>query len=313
MAVAPELTSLSQATDAVEGAEPIGTVRFADMARSLAQTVMKSRGSVRRTVSFTREGVQIARGASTIAPAKGDWRFRDPTWSDHPGYRRAMQLYLAWCDAMEELVQSADLEWRDAERARFFMSILTSTAAPTNTFPGNPAAIKRAFETGGASLVRGTRNLIRDVRHNGGMPTQVDRTSFVVGEDLAAAPGAVVYRDEICELIQYEPTTPHVRERPVVMIPPQINKYYFLDLAPGRSLVEYVVGRGVPMFMISWRNPGPAQGDWDLDTYAAAVLRAIDVAREITESDDVNVLSFCAGGILTSTVLSHLAATRTTA
>jgi polyhydroxyalkanoate synthase len=167
-----------------------------------------------------------------------------------------MQLYLAWSETMEQIVDSADLEWRDAERARFFTSILTSAVAPTNTLPGNPAALKRAFETGGLSVARGMRNFARDVRHNGGMPTQVDLRKFKLGEDLAATPGAVIYRDEIFETIQYRPGTPHTRIRPIVVIPPQINKFYFLDLAPGRSLVEYIVSRGVPMFMTSWRNPG---------------------------------------------------------
>ena len=140
------------------------------------------------------------------------------------------------------------------------------------------------------------------------MPSHVDTRPFTLGENLAATPGAVVYRDEVCEVIQYAPSTPHVRARPVLMVPPQINKYYFMDLAPGRSFVEHAVAHGIPFFAISWRNPGPDQRDWDLDTYAAAVLRAIDVAREITGSDDVNLLSLCAGGILTTTVLSHLAA-----
>jgi polyhydroxyalkanoate synthase subunit PhaC len=307
VAVTPDLSSLSQAIDAVEGAEALGSVRLVDMARSLGQTALKSRGGVKRGARFAGEGARIALGRSSIAAAKGDWRFRDPTWSDNAIYRRVMQLYLAWSEAMEEAVDSAELEWRDSERAKFFVSILTSAAAPTNTLAGNPAALKRAFETGGLSVARGMRNLMRDVRRNGGMPSQVDGRALTVGEELAATPGAVIYRDEVCEVIQYAPTTPHVSARPVVIIPPQINKYYFLDLAPGRSLVEYVVSRGMPVFMISWRNPGPSQGDWDLDTYAAAVLRAIDVAREISRSDDVNLLSFCAGGILTATILSHLA------
>jgi polyhydroxyalkanoate synthase subunit PhaC len=308
MAAAPDLTSLSRATEAVEGAEPVGQVNFGDMTRSLFQTAFKSRGSARRGAALGHEALRVVAGRSEIEADKRDWRFRDPAYQDNPAYRRVKQLYLAWALSMEDMVDSADLEWRDSERARFFMGILTSAAAPTNALPGNPAAIKRAFETGGASLLRGARNLVRDVRHNGGMPAQVNTHAFTIGKNLAATPGAVVYRDEVCEVIQYAPTTPNVHERPVVMIPPQINKYYFLDLAPQRSLVEYVVSRGVPVFMISWRNPGPPQGEWDLDTYAAAVLRALDVSREITRSDDVNVLGFCAGGILTATVLSHLAA-----
>jgi polyhydroxyalkanoate synthase len=141
------------------------------------------------------------------------------------------------------------------------------------------------------------------------MPTQVDTSSFRVGENLAVTPGAVVYRDDVLELLQYTPSTTEVATRPVVMIPPQINKYYFLDLAPGRSFIEYVVSRGIPFFAISWRNPRAEHRDWGLDTYGEAVLRAIDVARDVTGSDDVNALGMCAGGILMSTVLAHLAVT----
>jgi polyhydroxyalkanoate synthase len=208
---------------------------------------------------------------------------------------------------MEAMVTSANLDWRAEERARFFMGIAVSAAAPTNTFLGNPAALKRAIETGGGSLVSGLRNFIDDQRHNGGMPSQVRRDAFVIGKDLAASPGAVIYRDEICEVLQFAPSTPEVHIRPLVVIPPQINKYYFMDLAPGRSFIEYIVSRGITCFLISWRNPDGRHADWDFDTYAAAALRAIDVARDTATSDDVNVIGMCAGGILTATVLNHLA------
>jgi len=173
----------------------------------------------------------------------------------------------------------------------------------------NPAALKRAFDTAGLSLLRGARHLVGDVRHNRGMPSQVDTRPFRLGETIAATPGAVVFRNEVCEVLHYTPTTPSVRERPVVYVPPQINKYYVLDLAPGRSLVEHVVAQGVPFFAISWRNPGPEHRDWDLSTYVGAVLEAIDVAREVTGSRDVNLLGLCAGGMVAALVLGHLAAT----
>ena len=153
------------------------------------------------------------------------------------------------------------------------------------------------------------RNFVSDARHNRGMPSQVDASGFEVGENLAVTPGSVVYRDEVMEVIQYAPATAQVQARPVVLIPPQINKYYFLDLAPGRSFIEYAVSRGLQFFGISWRNPGKKQGDWGLDTYAEAFLRAVDVARDVTGSDDVNALGMCAGGITMTTALSHLAAT----
>jgi polyhydroxyalkanoate synthase len=296
-----------RAVEAADGGEPLGTIRLPGLAAAGLRAARPG-ASVKSAARLTREAARIVRGSSEMAAARQDWRFRDPTWQENPLYRRLMQLYLAWTQEVEDLVEGADLSWRDAERARFLASVVTSASAPTNTLPGNPEALKRLLETGGASVVRGMRNLVHDVRHNGGMPATVNSSAFAVGENLAATPGAVVYRDEVCEVIQYAPSTAQVRSRPVVMVPPQINKYYFMDLAPKRSFVEHAVAHGLPYFTISWRNPGPKQRDWDMDVYAAAVVRAIDVAREITQSDDVNLLSLCAGGILTTTVLNHLAA-----
>ncbi|HWF68097.1 MAG TPA: alpha/beta fold hydrolase [Mycobacterium sp.] len=294
---------------AVDGAEPLGTVRLGDVGRSLWKTARRSRGSLSRATGLAAEAARITVGRSAIAPDRKDWRFTDATWQDNQLYRRVMQYYLAWAESMEAMVSSANLDWRAEERARFFMGIAVSAAAPTNTFLGNPVALKRALETSGGSLVSGLRNFIDDQRHNGGMPAQVRRDAFVIGKDLAASPGAVIYRDEICEVLQFAPSTPQVHVRPLVVIPPQINKYYFMDLAPGRSFIEYTVSRGITCFLISWRNPDGRHADWDFDTYAAAALRAIDVARDTARSDDVNVIGMCAGGILTATVLNHLAHT----
>ena len=294
---------------AVDGAEPLGTVRLGDVGRSIWKTTRRSRGSLSRTTGLAAEAARITVGRSAIAPDRKDWRFADATWQDNQLYRRVMQYYLAWAESMEAMVTSANLDWRAEERARFFMGIAVSAAAPTNTFLGNPAALKRAIETGGGSLISGLRNFIDDQRHNGGMPAQVRRDAFVIGKDLAASPGAVIYRDEVCEVLQFAPSTPQVHVRPLVVIPPQINKYYFMDLAPGRSFIEYTVSRGITCFLISWRNPDGRHADWDFDTYAAAALRAIDVARDTANSDDVNVIGMCAGGILTATVLNHLAHT----
>jgi polyhydroxyalkanoate synthase subunit PhaC len=264
--------------------------------------------AARRGGKLTLEATRILAGRSEITPDGRDWRFQDETWQTHPAYRRLMQLYLAWADTLGELVAEADLDWRDRYRAEFVVELLTAAAAPTNTLVGNPAALKRAWETAGLSILRGTRHLVRDLARNRGMPSTVDRSGFVVGKNLAATPGAVVYRDEVCEVLQYAPTTPTVHERPVLLIPPQIGRFYFMDLAPGRSFVEYAVAQGIPFFLISWRNPTREHADWNFDTYALAVERVIDVVREISGSDDVNLLSLCAGGILTAGVLSHLAA-----
>ena len=166
----------------------------------------------------------------------------------------------------------------------------------------------RQHFTAGLSLARGLRNVLHAVVRNGGLPRQVDRSAFTVGEDLGVTPGAVVHRDEVIEVIQYAPSTPRVRQRPLVIVPPPIGRFYFLDLRPGRSLVEYAVSQGLQVFMISWRNPTREQAEWGLDAYAGGVVTAVDVAREITGSDDVTTLGLCAGGQVMTTALNHLAA-----
>jgi polyhydroxyalkanoate synthase len=221
-----------------------------------------------------------------------------------------MQGYLVWSESIERLAAREDNndDWERRARARYAAAILTGALAPTNFLPTNPAALKRAFETGGASLVRGAWHAVRDMATNGGMPSQVDTSGFEVGRNLAATPGAVVYREDIFELIQYTPATPTVRDTPLLMFPPQVNKYYFLDLAPGRSLTEYLVGRGVHYFTAVWRNPGPEHGHWGFDDFIAAQLRAIDVVLEITGSPDLNLLGVCAGGLTTALMLGYQAA-----
>jgi polyhydroxyalkanoate synthase len=255
--------------------------------------------------------VRVALGRSEVEPGKGDRRFTDPAWSGNPLFSRIERGYLATAQAVGnvvgELGQSTDNQ-RRAEQARFATTILTSALAPTNFLATNPAAIKRAFDTGGKSVVRGMRNFVGDLRNNGGMPSMVERDAFEVGKDLALSPGAVVQRDEVGELIQYQPSTEQVYQRPLVIIPPPIGRFYFLDLRPGRSFIEYATSQGIQVFLLSWRNPSAAEGEWDLDTYATRVLAAVDAAREISGSPDVNVMGFCAGGIITTTLLNHLAA-----
>ncbi len=251
---------------------------------------------------------QAATGTSTRAPEAGDRRFADPAFRDSRLYRRLMQGYLAWRHALHRLVDELDLDPKSRERGRFALTLLTEALAPTNTLLGNPAALKRARETSGSSLWSGVRHLAGDLVHNGGLPAQVDRRPFRVGVNLAVTPGQVVFRNEVLELLQYQPRTPQVYARPVVVIPPQINKYYVLDLAPGRSLVEYAVDQGFQVFAVSWRNATPAQREWDLGTYIAALRDATDAVRDISASPHLNVLAACAGGITAAVLLGHLAA-----
>jgi polyhydroxyalkanoate synthase subunit PhaC len=299
----------------LDGGEPVAAPSIRGLAGGLITAVTRPRPLARETVRLGRDFASILAGTDDFRPADADRRFADPTWRSNPVYRRIGQNYTAWAAAVTRLVdeyEAAGADWRDVERARFALAALTGGMAPTNTLLGNPAAIKRAFDTGGRSVARGLGKMIGDVRHNGGMPTQTDRSAFGIGRNLGLSTGAVVYRDDVVEVLQYAPTTPRVHERPLVIVPPPIGRYYFLDLRPGRSFVEHAVAQGLTVFMISWRNPSRAQGHWDLDTYAERVRRAIGVAREITGSPDVNTLGFCAGGIIMTTLLNHLAALRDT-
>jgi polyhydroxyalkanoate synthase len=306
----PVLSNEAEATGTVDGGESVGIPSLAGVLKGIGAAFAQPGPVTRGAGRLVRDWATIARGSDDHRPPPKDKRFADPAWSDNPAFRRLAQGYLALSDQLERLVDEYEThaqDWHDAERARFAVGALISALAPTNTLPTNPAALKRAFDTAGASLVRGARQFAHDVRHNGGMPSQTDRTAFTVGADLAVTPGDVIDRDQVAELIEYRPSTPTVRERPLLIIPPPIGRYYFLDLRPGRSFVEYAASRGLRVYMISWRNPTADQADWDIDTYARRILRSIDVIKDINEVEDVNTLGFCAGGILMTTVLSHLA------
>jgi polyhydroxyalkanoate synthase len=301
----------NEAIGAVEGGEPVGIPSAVGILKGIGSALAQPGPVTRGAGRLIRDWASIARGTDEHQPSPKDKRFADPAWASNPVFRRLAQGYLALGAELDRLVDEYEVaaeDWHDVERARFAVGVLSSALAPTNTLPGNPAALKRAFDTAGASLVRGARQFAHDLRHNGGMPSQTDRSAFTVGVDLAVTPGDVVDRDDIAELIEYRTSTTTVRERPLLIIPPPIGRYYFLDLRPGRSFVEYAASRGLRVFMISWRNPTAEQADWDIATYARRILRAVDVVKDVADAEDVNTLGFCAGGILMTTVLSHLAA-----
>jgi poly[(R)-3-hydroxyalkanoate] polymerase subunit PhaC len=276
--------------------------------RLAARALMNPGLLARRGLGLGRELVEIVVGRSERCPEPGDKRFGDPAFEKHPGYRRVMQTYLAVRAALHRLVDEVDLDPKSRDRARFALSLLTEALAPTNTLLGNPAAIKRAFDTAGVSLAVGLKNLVTDYVENDGMPSQVDRRPFKVGENLALTPGQVVFRNDVLELLQYAPSTPEVYERPFLFIPPQVNKYYVFDIAPGRSLMEFAVKNGFSTFAVSWRNPTPAQRDWGLGTYVTALIEASDAVADITGAEKINAMGACACGITTAVLLAHLAA-----
>ena len=263
---------------------------------------------LRSTPRVALDMLQIGLGKSELAPEKGDKRFADPAWRENPYYRALMQTYLYLGSRVDPVVDDLGIEGMNAERARFALILLREAIAPTNFFLTNPTALKRLFDTAGGSALKGTVHLASDVKNNHAMPSMVDLRPFKIGENIAATPGAVIYRSDVLELIQYGPQTDTVYQRPMLVVPPQVNKYYALDLSPGRSMYEYLLKDGIQVFGISWRNPTKAQRDWDFDTYVQGTIEAIDVVREVTGSPDVNAMGGCLGGMTVALTQAHLAA-----
>src|SRR5215831_2920179 len=255
------------------------------------------------------EMARIVAGTSRVQPSRRDRRFADPGWAGNPLLRRVMQAYLAAAETAGGLAADADLDWADTQRVGWVLENLVDAMAPSNNPVLNPTALKAAIDTGGGSVLAGLRHFITDMATPPRVPKMVEPDAFEVGVDLAVTPGSVVLRTPVLELIQYRPSTPAVRQAPLVIVPPTINKYYVMDLAPGRSLAEYLVGSGLQVFMISWRNPDARYANWDFSTYGQAVLDAMDAAERITGSDQTALMGACSGGIIAAMVAAHLAHT----
>ena len=255
------------------------------------------------------EVARIAVGTSQVQPSRRDRRFADPGWAGNPLLRRAMQAYLAAAGTVEGVVADAGLDWADSERVGFALTNLIDALAPSNNPLLNPAALKAAIDTGGGSALAGIRHFVADMAAAPRVPSMVEPDAFEVGVDLAVTPGSVILRTPVFELIQYRPATAAVRQVPLLIVPPTINKFYVMDLAPGRSLAEYLTGSGMQVFMISWRNPDARHAAWDFSTYGQAVLDAMDAAARITGSDQTALMGACSGGVIAAMVAAHLAHT----
>ena len=235
----------------------------------------------------------------------GDRRFTAREWRDNAYFDYLRQSYLLASRYLQDLVECSPLDAPTKERARFATRQWIDAMCPSNFAATNPLVMRAALETQGESLTRGLANLLADA-HKGRI-SQTDESAFEVGRNLATTPGEVVYENELIQLIQYRPATAEVAKRPLVMIPPCINKYYILDLQPENSFVGHAVARGQTVFMVSWRNVGPEQGHLGWDDYLElGVFSALRVAREITKADKVNALGFCVGGTLLGAGLSVL-------
>jgi len=298
--------------EAAFGLMPMVGFRGADLfnaSQQIAEQALKQPPlALKHYTNFMLEMGRVMTGQSTVEPDAKDKRFTDEVWKTNPFYRMYLQTYVTWQQSLNAFLDDADLDKKDADRARFVLALFADTVAPTNTLLGNPVAMKQMYETGGASLVKGFTHMLEDLANNGGMPSQVDMKAFQVGKDLGLSPGAVVFKNEVLELIQYQPTTPQVYGRPLLIVPPQVNKFYVMDLSPNKSIIRYLVASGQQVFAISWRNPTPQQREWGFETYDRAILEAIDATRAISASPDVNIVGSCLGGMTLATLLGHLAA-----
>lgn len=262
----------------------------------------------RNLANYGKELTQIVQGKSELAPDRRDRRFQDPTWNNNKAYKYGLQSWLAMRQGFEGWIADSGISKADKARANFVLEILVDSFAPTNTLLGNPAAMKRMYETGGMSVIRGLQNAYDDLRTNGGMPSMVDGSKFEVGKNLAITPGSVVFKNEMIEIIQYKPTTEQVHEIPLVIVPPQINKFYANDLSPEKSIVKYFTAQGYQIFAVSWRNPQRQHSHWGLENYVQALIEGTDAVMKITRSKKINISGACSGGMTLASFLSELAA-----
>ena len=260
--------------------------------RDIVALLARPRALAGETPKLTAEWAKVLLGLSEIEIPERDPRYRDPAWR-HPLFHRLAQTHIALTRSIERMTEDPDADWQANERARYVTNILTGGLSPANFLVTNPAALRRAIDTGGRSVLRGTRNMARDVLRNDRMPTMVDTKPYRVGGNLACTAGSVVYREDMFEVLQYTPTTAQVHQRPLLFVPPELNRYYVLDLAPGRSMVEYAVAHGIQTFMVVWRNPRKdpklRHGYWSLEDYLQAHVRA-DVVRKDQRPEDTRGL-----------------------
>ncbi|WP_431271656.1 PHA/PHB synthase family protein [Dankookia sp. P2] len=322
---------LLKSVDAMWNANPMRDVipvDWAEVARALRIVWLQSFSDPAATIaSATALGANVFRAALEAwgKPASAGWerrrrrveqggkpahdkRFAAPEWQANPVFRTLKEAYLL---ASDWLVQrgktSPGLDAAERQRLEFHLRQFVDAMSPTLLLASNPVALKRAMETGGASLANGARNLMEDLQ--AGRLSMVDENAFAPGRNLALTPGKVVHRNKLVELLQYTPQTPNVHARPLLILPPWINKFYIMDMQPKNSLVDFLVKQGFTVFVVSWRNPDASMEDTTIEDYMdLGVLETSDVVRDITGSETLNVMGYCIGGTLLAMVLAWLAA-----
>jgi len=247
-----------------------------------------------------------------VSPVKGDKRFNDADWSDNPVFDVIKQSYLLTANFLNGMVAEVDgVDPLEKRRVEFFMRMLTDAFSPSNFLASNPAALREVMSSGGASLVKGMENFQADLQRGGGTLSiaQTDYEMFKIGENVATAPGKVIFRNEIIELLQFSPSTEEVYEIPLLIFPPWINKFYIMDLRPENSLIRWLASQGFTVMVASWVNPDQRLATKTFEDYMRqGIYEGVAAAKAQTGVDHVNTVGYCIGGTLLSATLAHMAA-----
>ena len=247
-----------------------------------------------------------------VQPTKGDKRFNDPDWTENPAFDAIKQSYLLTSNWLNDLVANVeDVDPTTKRRVEFFMKMMTDAISPTNFLMSNPAALRELVESRGDSLVKGMEHFAADLERGGGKLaiSQTDAQQFVVGENVATAPGKVIYQNDILQLLQFSPTTKTVYEIPLLIFPPWINKFYIMDLRPENSLIRWLTGQGFTVFVASWVNPDAKLAQKSFEDYMyEGIYDATAQVMKQCKTERVNVVGYCIGGTLLACTLAHMAA-----
>jgi polyhydroxyalkanoate synthase len=299
--------SAAQGADGAELLRALTAGLHSDQARCAELQERYYRQHLELWMNLARSGDEAGAPAPVAVPDQGDRRFHAPEWKTLPYFDYIKQAYLINSRWLTDMVEATPLAEPAKKKLRFFAHQLIDAAAPANFASTNPEVIKLAAETKGESLARGLEHLREDAQK--GRISMTDESAFEIGRNIALTPGTVIFENDLMQLIQYAPTTGQVFARPLVMVPPCINKYYILDLQPDNSYVRYAVAQGHTVFMVSWRNVPPTMGHLTWDQYVQdGVIKALDVARDVCGVAQVNVLGFCVGGTLVGAALAVLTA-----
>jgi polyhydroxyalkanoate synthase len=309
-----KLSPMSAASDLAEA-----TKLFSEIAQHWVADpgrLVQAQGElVRDFLALSSASVQRLMGGEAppvVEPEPGDNRFKDPDWSANPYFDFWKQSYLITTRWLEELLQRTEgLDERTRQRAEFYLKQVASALSPSNFPLTNPEVLRETFASSGNNLVQGMTNLVNDMEKSGDILSisQTDTEAFEVGRNIATSPGKVIFQNDILQLIQYTPATDSVYQRPLLIIPPWINKFYILDLGPQKSFIRFAVSKGFTVFVVSWVNPDGRLAHKTFEDYMTeGILSATDAVKRETGSDKVNVIGYCVGGTLLGTTLAYLAA-----